>query len=63
MWLCVLQIKRDIQQCKSKLEQKVLNLFFLPDQPTDPPSQETGQWETKHFIGMALGMTGITRDH
>ena len=27
--------------------------FFFFDRPTDPPSQETGRWETKHFIGMA----------
>ena len=28
--------------------------FFCPtDRPTDPLSQETGRWETKHFIGMA----------
>ena len=28
--------------------------FFLPDRPTDPPSREGGQWEVKHFIGMAV---------
>ena len=27
--------------------------FFLFAWPTDPPSQETGRWETKHVIGMA----------
>ena len=26
---------------------------FLLDRPTDPPSQEGGRWETKHFMGMA----------
>ena len=27
--------------------------FFFFARLTDPASQETGQWETKHFIGMA----------
>ena len=27
--------------------------FFFLFCPSDPPSQETGRWETKHFIGMA----------
>ena len=31
----------------------LFSCFFLA-RPTDPPSQETGRWETKHFIGMAL---------
>ena len=30
------------------------SFFILPDRPTDSPSQETGRWETKHFIGMTL---------
>ena len=30
-------------------------LFFFFARPTDPPSREGGRWETKHFIGMALG--------
>ena len=29
---------------------QVFILFFA--RPTDPPSQETGRWETKYFIGM-----------
>ena len=29
---------------------------------TDPPSREGGRWETKHFIGMAQLMNGITQD-
>ena len=31
----------------------VHSLFFSFARPTDPPSQDTGRWETKHFIGMA----------
>ena len=29
--------------------------FFLA-RPTDAASQETGRWETNHFIGMALNV-------
>ena len=29
-------------------------LFFFFGRPTDPPSEETGRWETKHFIAMAF---------
>ena len=25
--------------------------FFFVVRPTDPPSQETGRWKTKHFLG------------
>ena len=32
----------------------VHSFFFA--RPTDPPSREGGRWETKHFIGMALGI-------
>ena len=37
----------------------VHSIFFFA-RPTDPPSQEGGRWETKHFMGMALAMIGST---
>ncbi len=34
-----------------------IHYFFA--RPTDPPSQETGRWETKHFIGIALRIVDL----
>ena len=33
--------------------QVFIPFFFSFARPTDLPSQDTGRWETKHFIGMA----------
>ena len=38
----------------------VHSFFFFFAGPTDPPLQEGGRWETKHFMGMALAMIGST---
>ena len=37
----------------------VHSFFFFFARPTDPPSQEGGGWETKHFMGMALVKTRL----
>ena len=29
--------------------QSCVHFFFLPNQPTDPPSREGGRWEMKHY--------------
>ena len=42
------------KECIPLNESIPLQVFiFLFAQPTEPPSQETERWETKHFIGMA----------
>ena len=40
---------------------QVLILFFFAG-PTDSPSQETGWWKTKHFMGKALRLGSLTVD-
>ena len=45
---CRLNVRFNVQSCVHSFF-----FFFLLDRPTDPPSQEGGRWETKHFMGMA----------
>ena len=40
---CRLNVRFNMQSC-------VHSFFFA--RPTDPPSREGGQWETKHFMGI-----------
>jgi len=35
------------------------SFFFFFARPNDPPSREGGQWETKHFIGMAKTIASL----
>ena len=37
----------------------VHSFFFFFAIPTDPPSRERGQWETKHFIEMAKTIASL----
>ena len=43
---CRLYVRFTMQSC-------VHSFLFFFARPTDPPSQEGGRWETKHFMGMA----------
>ena len=46
------------------LEPRLLQVFilFFFAGPTDSPSQETGWWKTKHFMGKALRLGSLTVD-
>ena len=39
--------------------QSCVHSFFFFARPTDLPSREGGQWETKHFIGMAKTIASL----
>ena len=44
----------------TQIPSSVHSLFFAG--PTDSPSQETGWWKTKHFMGKALRLGSLTVD-